>query len=58
MDSDREMIIAVLARLVRDEFPSGLSLAEIADIWGTTTEAEIVALRRYEASLLEALVGG
>lgn len=40
-----------LARLVRDEYPAGYSLAEIAQTWGNATEDEIKAVRHLEAVL-------
>jgi hypothetical protein len=45
------LALALLARLVRDEFPAERSLIEIADIWGNATPAELEALRAVEPML-------
>ena len=43
--------VAVLIRLVRDEYPADMSLADIARTWGNATEAEVAALVALEDSL-------
>lgn len=49
--TDLELAFSALAKLVRDEFPSGYRLAKIAFIWGAAlgvTDEEIAALDRLE----------
>jgi hypothetical protein len=46
---DRESTWHILAALVRDEYPDGLSLAEIARRWGDADVEAIAALERLEA---------
>jgi hypothetical protein len=41
--------IRVLIRLVRQEYPQGRTLAEIADIWGNASEGERQALEALAA---------
>jgi hypothetical protein len=43
--SDLEAAVVALSSLVRDEYPEGYSLAEIARTWGNATPAQLEALR-------------
>lgn len=53
-----EAAFAALATLVRDEYPEGYSLAEIAERWGSSLEIspeQIAALRSLESLAPEVL---
>lgn len=51
--ADLERAFRVLAALVRDEYPNNHSLAEIAEIWGDPSSADLAALGRVERELAE-----
>ena len=42
---DLELAVEALVHLVREEYPARYSLAEIAEIWGQATPAQVEALR-------------
>lgn len=49
--TDEQVALRVLSRLVRDEYPQDLSLAEIARTWGGATDEEVAAIERTTAAL-------
>lgn len=50
-ERDYRLAASVLAALVRDEYPSEYTLAEIASTWGNANPEQLAALERVEAHL-------
>lgn len=50
-EDDYRLAVGILVGLVRAEFPSSHSLAEVAQVWGNATPEEVEALRRIEVLL-------